>query len=51
MHLQTIQQMFNTRGGAAQKGRCEVCNEVLSLDECKVCQDCEYQRMLEEETN
>ena len=49
-HIQTVSQMFgNTRGGKAQRGRCECCNEILGIDEVNVCQDCEFQGQLEEE--
>jgi hypothetical protein len=51
MHqFQTIAEMFrSTRGGKHRVGRCEACDEVLSVDEVNVCQDCEFNGRLEEE--
>lgn len=50
MHMQTIHEMFQRpRGGKLHATRCEACDEVLGLDEVGICQDCEFNGMLEEE--
>lgn len=47
----TIQLFQSTRGGKANRGRCEVCNEVLRVNEDGLCNDCENGGLLAEETD
>lgn len=42
--------LFDTRGGVATRGRCEVCNDVLDLEHETVCEDCALSREDEENT-
>ena len=48
--MTTIAQLFRThRGGTLQHGRCEACNDVLTVDEANVCRECEHDGLLDEE--
>ena len=50
--MQTIVELFKTtRGGKYRKGRCEVCDELLTDPKQGLCEDCETNNLLEEEND